>query len=129
MEKVLSKMNWRECLVYIDDVLVWSATFNAHINKLQRIFTTFRAAGLSLKTSKCQILCREVKYLGHMLGTNGLSMDPDRIKAIRDCSAQGQNGASIVPWTCELLSTLSAIAVGSGSAVVRRCECYELWLE
>ena len=84
IEKVLNKMNSGECLVYSDDVLVWSATFTWQSNKLERIFAAFRAAGLRFKRSQCQIVRREVKYLCHVIGTNGLSMEHDRIKGIRD---------------------------------------------
>ena len=84
MEKVLCRMNWRECLVYIDDVLVWARTFDEHIDKLTRIFKTFRDAGLRLKTSKCQICRHDVHYLGHVLGVDGLRMDPERVRAVQD---------------------------------------------
>ena len=84
MEKVLSRMNWLECLVYIDDVLVWSRTFDEHLDKLARIFKAFRDAGLKLKTSKCHIFNRQVKYLGHILGEDGLRMDPERIRAVQE---------------------------------------------
>ena len=41
MERVLSKMTWSECLVYIDDVLVWRSTFPEHLDMLRRIFSAF----------------------------------------------------------------------------------------
>ena len=83
MEKVLSKMNWIECLVYIDDVLVWASTFENHLDKFRRICNAFRVAGLKVKMSKCQIVPRQVKYLGHLLGAEGLIMDPDRKKQLK----------------------------------------------
>lgn len=46
MERVLSHMNWKNCLVYIDDVLILSKTFADYLHKLEQIFTAFEKAGL-----------------------------------------------------------------------------------
>ena len=82
MERVLSRLNWKDCLVYIDDVLVWSNSFEEHMRKLNEIFTIFRRTGLKLKTAKCNIVCSKVQFLGHLISSNGLAMDPARVQAI-----------------------------------------------
>ena len=82
MERVLAHMNWKDCLVYIDDVLIWSKTFQEHLEKLQSVFRAFEKAGLRIKTKKCHICCKTVPYLGHLLSESGIQMDPQRIKAI-----------------------------------------------
>ena len=87
MEKVLSHLNWKDCLVYIDDVLIWSKTVPEHLDKLEAVFHAFDKAGLRLKTRKCQICCQSVPYLGHLLSSAGIQMDPARIKAVRDMRA------------------------------------------
>ena len=66
MELVLSHMNWRDRLVYIDDVLIWSKTFSEHLRKLEQVFVAFEKAGLQFKGRKCHICCTEVPYLGHL---------------------------------------------------------------
>ena len=77
-------MNWLECLVYIDEVLVWSPTFDEHLDKLGRIFKAFRDAGLKLNPAKCHICNRQVKYLGSIRGAEGLRMDSERIRAVQE---------------------------------------------
>ena len=84
MERVLSHMNWKDCLVYIDDVLIWSQTFQEHLEKLESVFCAFEKAGLRIKTKKYHICCQLVPYLGHVLSASGIQMDPQRIKAISE---------------------------------------------
>ena len=87
MKRVLAHMNWRDCLVYIDDVLIWSKTFEEHLRKLEQVFQAFDKAGLSIKPRKCQICCKSVPYLGHLLIANGIQIDPARVKAIEEMPA------------------------------------------
>lgn len=82
MERVLAHMNWKDCLVYIDDVLIWSETFPDHLRKLEEVLTAFAKAGLRIKGRKCHICCASVPYLGHVLTRDGIKMDPSRIKAV-----------------------------------------------
>ena len=87
MERVLSHMNWRDCVVYIDDVLIWSRTFEEHLCKLGQVFQAFEKAGLRIKPSKCHICCKSVPYLGHLLSADGIQIDPARVKAIEEMPA------------------------------------------
>ena len=80
-------MNWKDCLVYIDDVLIWSTTFQEHLEKPESVFCAFDKAGLKIKAKKCHICCRSVPNLGHLLSSSGIQMDPHRIKAIADMRA------------------------------------------
>jgi len=82
MERVLAHMNWKDCLVYINDVLIWSSTFDEHLRKLEAVLHAFDKAGLQIKAKKCFVCCRLVPYLGHILSGSGIQIDPARIKAI-----------------------------------------------
>ena len=84
MERVLSHMNWIDCLVYIDDVLIWSKQFKEHLEKLESVFYAFEKAGLRINAKKCHICCQSVPYLGHVLTASGIQMYPQRIKAISE---------------------------------------------
>ena len=87
MERVLAHMNWRDCLVYIDDVCIWSRTFEEHLRKLGQVFQVIEKAGLRIKPSKCHICCKSVPYLGHLLSADGIQIDPARVKAIEEMPA------------------------------------------
>ena len=54
MECTLRGLTWQICLIYLDDVIVFSRTFQEHLNNLQLVFDRFRKAGIKLKLSKCQ---------------------------------------------------------------------------
>ena len=87
MERVLAHRNWKDCLVYIDDVLIWSRTFSKHLHKLEQVFKAFEKAGLRIKGKKCQICCSQVSYLGHHLSSDEIRMDPKRVQAISEMPA------------------------------------------
>ena len=54
MELVLHGLHWKECLIYLDDVFVFSCSFADHLQSLEEVFSRFRAAGLKLKPQKCK---------------------------------------------------------------------------
>ena len=87
MERVLAHMNRKDCLVYIDDVLIWSKSFEEHLRKLEQVFQAFEKAGLRIKPRKCHICCKSVLYFGHLLSSDGIRVDPARVKAIREMPA------------------------------------------
>ena len=78
----VKKLIFNCCLVYVDDILVYSRDINEHIEHLGEIFSRFRKANLKLHPSKCDFGKREVKYLGHIINTDGVKPDPDKIKAM-----------------------------------------------
>ena len=81
MECVLAGLSMEQCLVHIDDVIVFSQSFADHLHHLENVFTRLVAAGLTLKLSKCHF-CKEVKYLGHIVGAMGVKLDPERVSCI-----------------------------------------------
>jgi len=84
MEQVLSGLHWKTLLIYLDDVIVSSPDFKTHSSHLREVFERLRGAGLKLKPSKCALLHPEVKYLGLVIGRNGVATDPEKVRAIED---------------------------------------------
>ena len=84
MEQVLKGLNWKTCLVYLDDIIVLGRTFDEHIQNLCEVFSRIRSAGLKLNSKKCSLFQSKVKYLGHLITSNGVSTDPDKIKAVKE---------------------------------------------
>ena len=64
------------------DVIACSAIWEAHLRLLEDMFRALQAAALTLKLSKFPFGPKVVQYLGHILFSNGIRMDEDRIKAI-----------------------------------------------
>ena len=82
MECVLAGLVGEECLIYLDDIIVFSSSFKEHLLRLTRIFQALRNAGLQLKPSKCCFAYNEVWYLGHVVSKAGIRPDNDKIKAV-----------------------------------------------
>jgi hypothetical protein len=68
--------------VYLDDIIVFSRTFDEHINDLREVLNRLRNANLKLKTSKCHFFQKELKYLGNIVSSQGIAPDRTEIEAI-----------------------------------------------
>ncbi len=66
----ISRSPW--VCAYLDDVIVYSSSFDQHLEHLYDIFTKLQKAGLKLSPHKCQFCQAEVEYLGHMITPQGL---------------------------------------------------------
>ena len=71
-------------LVYMDDGIASSATWEARLRLLEDMFRALQTAGLTLQPSKIYFGPKEAQYLGHVLFADGIRMGEDRIKAIID---------------------------------------------
>ncbi|CAG2188190.1 unnamed protein product [Mytilus edulis] len=84
MDKVLHGLKFKSCLCYLDDVLIFSDTFEKHLSDLKEVFQRFRAAGLKLGPKKCSFAASSCVFLGHLISKDGIRPPPDRVKAISD---------------------------------------------
>ena len=84
MERAMGSLNLTECLIYLDDVIVFSKTKEEHFLRLKSVFQRLEEAGLKLKGSKCDFFRTSVKYLGHIVSANGVETDPEKIAVLRD---------------------------------------------
>ena len=84
MEFVLGGLEWKRCVVYVDDILVCSETLEEHLTHLGQVYDRLRQGGLKLKPSKCTFLRKEVVFLGHVISASGMSPDPAKTEKVRD---------------------------------------------
>lgn len=70
--------------VYLDDIIVVTSTFKAHLEILAEIFKRIRGSKLTLNKEKCKFCRNELKYLGYLVGGEGLRVDPEKVQAIVD---------------------------------------------
>jgi len=83
MELVLRGLQWSILLIYLDDVIVFSRTFEGHMERLRLVLQRIKEAGLKLKPSKCQFLQTEVKFLGHVVSGEGVKPNPDNLMKVK----------------------------------------------
>ena len=84
MERVLAGLNWKICLVYMDDIICPAPSFSESIVRLRTLFDRLQASGLKLNPKKCSLFKKEVEYLGHVISINGVRTDPKKISAMQD---------------------------------------------
>eukprot|EP00731_Ephydatia_muelleri_P003232 Em0001g3232a len=82
MECVLAGLTYEQCLIYLDDIVVFSVTFDQHLERLKTVFHHLAEAGLKLKPSKCHFAKSEIRYLGHIVSRQGIQADPDKTSAM-----------------------------------------------
>lgn len=83
MELVLRGLPWQVCMVYLDDVLIYSPTFEDHLFSLCKVFSRIQAAGLRLNPTKCHLARDHVVFLGHVVSHDGLQPDPRNTDKVR----------------------------------------------
>ena len=77
LDIVLSGVRWRTCLVYLDDVVVFSKTETDHLDHLDEVLTLLEEAGIKLKLKKCFFFRSKIEYLGHILMPGRMGVSPD----------------------------------------------------
>ena len=82
MEKCMGELHLRECLIFIDDILIFSKTFEEHIQRLEAVFARLEEHNLKLKPSKCEFFNTSVLYLGHFVSRDGIATDPEKTEAV-----------------------------------------------
>jgi len=68
IDMILGGLKWKSCLVYLDDIIVFSQSAGEHVEHLRQVFSALRGPGVSLKAKKCNLFQQEVEYLGHIVG-------------------------------------------------------------
>jgi len=84
MHSILRGLNWKTCLIYLDDVLIFSKTLSEHNERLCEVLECIKNAGLKLSPMKCSFLLKEVSYLGHTISSSGIKTDKSKIDKIRN---------------------------------------------
>ena len=82
MECTLAGLSGEQCLIYLDDIIIFSTTFEEHLQHLASVFDRLRSAGLKLKAKKCSFANTHVNYLGHVISRHGIEPDKAKIAAV-----------------------------------------------
>ena len=72
MQNCLGKLNLTYCLIYLDDMIVFSETPEEHLQRMQVVFSHLREHSLKLKPSKCEVFKPEYNYLAHHVSQKGV---------------------------------------------------------
>jgi len=84
MHLVLDDLLYKICLFYLDDVIIFAATPEELIERLDVVFTRLRDYGLKIKPAKCVLFKTPIEFLGHLVSADGLQPQPEKLATIRD---------------------------------------------
>jgi hypothetical protein len=70
-------------LVFFDDILIFSDSWSSHLQHARMVLKRLQEHGLAIKRSKCSFGATLVQYLGHVISDQGVSMDADKVEAVR----------------------------------------------
>ena len=84
MESCLGDLHLNWCIIYLDDVIVFSKTPKDHIERLRGVFHKLFLAGLKLKPRKCKFSKSKIAYLGHIVLAKGIETDPKKVEAVKN---------------------------------------------
>ena len=74
-------LNW--FIIYLDDKVIFSKDLASHLMRLEAIFQKLEKARLKLKPSKCELFCKQITYLEHIISTQGIATHKEKINAIK----------------------------------------------
>jgi hypothetical protein len=72
------------CTAYLDDILIYSENPEEHELHVRKVLEKLRLAGLQADIKKCEFSVTRTKYLGFIISTNGIEVDPSKIEVIRN---------------------------------------------
>lgn len=72
------------CLVYLDDIIVYSTSLQDHLEKIRKVFDRLKSHNFKIQLDKSEFLQKRVNYLGHVLSDKGLEPNEEKIKAVKE---------------------------------------------
>lgn len=84
MNHIFNKHLHKFVLVFFDDILIYSRSWEEHRRHLDEVLSIMESQSLYAKMSKCEFGLTEILYLGHVIGVDGVKVHREKIQAILD---------------------------------------------
>ena len=82
MNKALGPLLWRGVVVYLDDIIVHTETWEHHLELLGEVLARLQEARLKISPTKSDFAFEELLYLGHIVGNNAIRMNPKKVATV-----------------------------------------------
>ena len=82
MEDILRDLRDQIVIPYLDDLIIFSKTFDEHVQHVTAVLRRLREHGIKLKGPKCELFMKEVKFLGRVVSADGYKMDESNVNAV-----------------------------------------------
>jgi hypothetical protein len=76
MKRCMDNLNLRDCLIYLDDIIIFSKDIDTHIDRLDAVFQRLSANNLTINPKKYQFFKNSNTYIGHVVSKQGIQTDP-----------------------------------------------------
>jgi hypothetical protein len=87
MNDIFRDMIGKVMHIYIDDIMIYTTTFDKHMQVLEEILKRIRSHSMFLKPKKCFIAVEELQLLSHIINHEGIKMDPAKVSAVQEYPA------------------------------------------
>lgn len=84
LDKIFSDIKFKYVYNYLDDVVIYSESFEEHVEHLNEVLRRLKNAHLTVKLSKVKFASRQLSFLGHIISPSGVSIDQERTRSIRN---------------------------------------------
>ena len=84
MESCLGELHLQQCIIYLDDIIIFVKTVAKHLKRLRAVFDKLEQANLKLKPSKCEFFQERIEYLGHIVSKRGIETNPWKIEKVKN---------------------------------------------
>ena len=84
MEECFFGLHLDICYIYLDDLIIFSKTFDEHVERLEKIFNRLREVNVKLSRKKCEFFKKKVRYVGHIVSAYGIEPDPQKVEKVKD---------------------------------------------
>ena len=81
---VLRGLSWESVVSFLDDIVILGRSFEDHMKNMEQVLSRFRDFKLKLKPSKCELLKRDIIFLGHKVSREGVSPNPGKVREVKE---------------------------------------------
>src|SRR5215208_3403415 len=87
MDRAFQKQVDAICLIYMNDIIIFSPDLASHVKHIEAMMTVMRDNNIYANSEKCSLLKKEIKFLGHKVSAEGIEINPDKMKALRELAS------------------------------------------
>jgi len=84
MQQILAPILSSNIVVYIDDILIMSETFEQHLELVEKVLNLLMKSGIKIKVKKCEMFKNEVNFLGHVINNEGIRKSPEYVERVKN---------------------------------------------